>query len=269
MTATAVDARAEAHRAAREVLSASDAPRRLWYAGADIPVTADRETVEGFAPFEPVSGGLVILPSAGDTVQHWGAADYCGTVLECVATTPSAAKGGDGRRVNITLLQPDGRITVVERQRASHADARHCLTGRDDREMVQHLIAARAEIDRLQAAAEKAEKDHQSFMDKLVEKAHEYADRAQLCGEFDDFMEEQGLPARTIEVEGDVTVTIEVQVTVPAVTRLHEGNMWDDFPESSVTEPLERLLNDAGLGEGMAITSVDATVDDYGPQRYQ
>lgn len=65
-----------------------------------------------------------------------------------------------------------------------------------------------------------------SWVDDLVEKAHEEADNRGWCDEFDDFMENVGLPRRSKEYTVEVDVTVRVSVSVTATTEeeaLEEG----------------------------------------------
>lgn len=56
------------------------------------------------------------------------------------------------------------------------------------------------------------QREQRAWIDQLVESAHEYADDADLCGTFDNFMERQGLPVR--EKSHDVDVTVSVELTI-------------------------------------------------------
>lgn len=50
-------------------------------------------------------------------------------------------------------------------------------------------------------------------VDSLVDEAHALADRKGLCSDFDDFMDELGLPRRTRDYSVEVNVTVTVYVT--------------------------------------------------------
>lgn len=61
-----------------------------------------------------------------------------------------------------------------------------------------------------------AARSRELWMEQLVEDAHVYADRNSLCGAFDEFMEEHGLPTRTRSYTVRVAVTSTVLIPVTA-----------------------------------------------------
>ncbi len=85
--------------------------------------------------------------------------------------------------------------------------------------------------------------DHQAWKDRLVEVAHDEANKRGWCSEFDDLMDSLDLPGRVREFDFEVRFTSAVTVTV-------EGRNADDAGErvdaEAVIETLRGLL---GYGE--------------------
>lgn len=72
----------------------------------------------------------------------------------------------------------------------------------------------------------------QARLDSIVEAAHEYADDKNLCSEFDEFMERQGLPGRVREFT--LRVTVELDLSVEARSSEEAENMAEDELDSGL-----------------------------------
>lgn len=101
-----------------------------------------------------------------------------------------------------------------------------------------------------EAGKREAEERHERFMAALVSDAHEYANDNDLCGEFDRFMEEHGLPRREREYEVTFTITYSSTALVTA---------------SSSDEAAEALVENPGAyisTEYVSLDSDNISVDD-------
>jgi hypothetical protein len=85
-------------------------------------------------------------------------------------------------------------------------------------------------------------------MAELIRKAHDTANAKGLCEEFDDFMEEIGLPPRSKDWEvtvklTDVYLTIEVNAT-------SEDDALEAVDNQMVAEQLRKYVRDSQLIDG-------------------
>lgn len=78
-----------------------------------------------------------------------------------------------------------------------------------------------------------------SRMDDLVERAHDLANEKSYCTEFDDFMEELGLPRRDAEYNVSVDVTFSVSLTV---TAHDEDSATSDVDHEEVVDAARDML---------------------------
>lgn len=108
------------------------------------------------------------------------------------------------------------------------------------------------------------EKDEQiqrwrEWRDRLVEDAHQMANEKDLCGEFDDFMEEHGLPRRmkTFEVTVQFTGTIRfnVKASEEADAESEAYSMIRRFDESSMNRHFEDEVAASGSEEIIEVVS--------------
>ncbi|MDF3310459.1 hypothetical protein P3H15_36185 [Rhodococcus sp. T2V] len=80
-------------------------------------------------------------------------------------------------------------------------------------------MVARREAATLRERLEGAHADHVKWVDAIATSAHEWADKNNLCGEFDRFMAEHDLPPRRREF----SVECEVTITTRSVWRWRRG----------------------------------------------
>ena len=85
-----------------------------------------------------------------------------------------------------------------------------------------------------------AETTYRNRLDRLVESAHEYAEDNELCGKFDEFMEENSLPPRQKSFDLAVEVTATVYLT-------REGRDADDAAESVSKEEIVAYLDSSNI----------------------
>lgn len=77
--------------------------------------------------------------------------------------------------------------------------------------------------------------EHEMWKNNLAIDAHEYANENNLCGVFDAFMIEHGLPARTREYEVEVDVEFRVRIT-------REGSSAEDAAESIDQDDVDEAI---------------------------
>ncbi|ABH00652.1 hypothetical protein RHA1_ro11005 (plasmid) [Rhodococcus jostii RHA1] len=84
------------------------------------------------------------------------------------------------------------------------------------------VMISRREVATLRERLEGAHADHMKWIDAVATSAHQWADENNLCSEFDQFMEEHGLPPRSREFTVEALVTITTKVSVPVSARSEE-----------------------------------------------
>jgi hypothetical protein len=88
---------------------------------------------------------------------------------------------------------------------------------------------------------------------ELIRDAHEHADRHNMCNEFDQFMEEHGLPTRTRDYSAEVTVTVTVTVNC--------SGRDDESAEQSIDRyDVRDALNDLYRSGNLSIEDMDYSV---------
>lgn len=106
---------------------------------------------------------------------------------------------------------------------AAFVDSVHARTRIDG-----ELETVRQERAQLADSLRDADRRHESRLAELVEDACEFADRHSLCGDFDRFMEERGLPGRSRDHEVEVTVTAHLTVSVSARSQADAEDAVDE-----------------------------------------
>lgn len=176
------------------------------------------------------SRAAVLLPRVGQDVrvEHGGATFvghflgllervYEGTGQWCLRGSILTASG-----VQTVVLPPEAWAVPVEARGGG-------FTGVS----VDAAVRALAEV---HVGSQRALQAHEAWKDRTVERAHEYADDNDLCGRFDDFMEEVGLPSR----RRSETVTLSVQVDVEVELGRHD-EACDFITEDMVRDELRRV----------------------------
>lgn len=106
--------------------------------------------------------------------------------------------------------------------------------------MVSAERAARAAAATAELTLRGKETAWQTWKDRLVEAAHERADTHDYCPEFDDFMEDHGLPPRMhgydVEVTLRVTVVKSARTADGAIDGVEAGDVQDAIDELSWSE---------------------------------
>jgi len=121
------------------------------------------------------------------------------------------------------------------------------------------LAALRWEADRAKAAAHAAYSEldcHRERLESIVDAAHEYADRAELCSAFDVFMQEQGLRTRSRDYSVTVDVTLRLSVTAGGYNADNAAAKVDNGAVQEAIYNLDRLTLDRMVG-GFEITDVE------------
>jgi hypothetical protein len=96
--------------------------------------------------------------------------------------------------------------------------------------------------------------EHERWKERLTARLHEEADNRDYCSEFDDVMEELGLPRRRRPIEVTVTVTVELSVTRDA--RDDDEAVADVLDGLGLREGRQYRLD----GHGVTVTDVEAEV---------
>lgn len=87
------------------------------------------------------------------------------------------------------------------------------------------------------ARTEAAESRHATWIESIVEDAHEWADENDLCEKFDEFMEDHGLPTRTRTYTVWATVSARVPVNV-------EARSYDDARDDVGEHEIRKVVED-------------------------
>lgn len=183
-------------------------------------------------------GDLVVLPVLGERVQVATSSGGLVGWWLCHEELPNA-------RVRVSVLTVDGLRQAVIEPRA--ADVR-LVAGSDS--CPPDLRLALKALDTTTKAAQLAELLHQQRIDALVEAAHEEANYRDWCGEFDDFMENNGLPRRSRDYE----VTVEVPVTVTVTVTARSS---DDAEEMVTRDDVWEVLTRDNLDMSQATVEAD------------
>lgn len=145
---------------------------------------------------------LVVLPRLGEPVRT---VDDCGrTVLGCWLGLAGSATG---QTVPAFLLD-EGQVRRVMLP-VREIDARRSVSGAAAEDARTVLAALLAEAGAHAATSQR----HQAWVDDLVAGAHAEAEARGWCGEFDEFMEDRGLPRRCRDYDLTVHVTATVHLT--------------------------------------------------------
>ncbi|MFF0818627.1 hypothetical protein ACFYVR_26290 [Rhodococcus sp. NPDC003318] len=198
----------------------------------------------------PSDGRFVSVVSGGGMVSGWLAVDPA-----------RRADDAADRRVSVAVLPADGAVWVsevtarqVEPSDAPGGDAGTWLSTRE-LGALRSVVSARVELLETRADAQRQRERRESWLESLVSDAHEWADSNSLCGEFDRFMDEHGLPGRDrdYEVTVDVTVTTRLTITRTASSADSAEGLIDS---SDVEEELRDRLGSYGQ-------SLDFDVSDW------
>lgn len=184
----------------------------------------------------PVEGAWVQVRSedGGAIVRGWLSVDPVSAGVEGVnvavvtvgtAPTGEATIGVWTGRVTPERVNPTGvgDTPSVPLWFAGFVDVVHART-----RMAGDLEAVGRERGQLTELLRTTKQRHESRISELAEDACEFADRHNLCGEFDRFMEDHGLPGRARDHEVEVTVTAHLTVTVSARSQTDAENEVDE-----------------------------------------
>lgn len=124
------------------------------------------------------------------------------------------------------------------------ADTSTAVLNHSRRLRIESLLAQITEADE---AILQARRDHESWMLRLVEVAHEVADSHEWCEVFDGGMARVGLPSRTEEVTVTATLTYEEEVDSDdiseAVIRYATGESHPTHDEIEMTGTIEVTIS--------------------------
>lgn len=150
----------------------------------------------------------IILPNVGESVT---VDDETGLWLGLIP-----GSGSDGQ-VTVWLLC--GSVVREVRRPAAAWHAAQCVTGPAQADVGAALSALALATQRAHTLNEsmvQQREARQRWCDALVADLHEEAERRDFCSDFDDWMDDHGLPGRTLEWSVPVDVTARVMVTVSA-----------------------------------------------------
>lgn len=204
----------------------------LGYDGAALRVTDRDEALS--------SDAAIPLPMCGEAIDTRDRTDRSLSAVYLGVCEPSAVTAHDAA---------DGSVEIFVLREGSvfstwvlpvHLDARYSVTGSPEEsqgDLLRALAAQSQHVRREQRQREAQVRAHQSTIDTLVSDAHDYADRNSLCEQFDEFMEEHGLPGRT----RDFCVRVEVTATLYlARSACSVDEAVDEICRSDVAEALDR-----------------------------
>lgn len=109
----------------------------------------------------------------------------------------------------------------------------------------QQLAEAREEIAQVRNARYTLINEHERWKERLVERLHREANDRDYCSEFDDVMEDLGLPRR--ERDYEVTVTVRLRISV-GVTAGSPGDARDDVQQWDSDDLKSRVIEDLRQG---------------------
>ncbi|MFZ2175685.1 MAG: hypothetical protein WAW17_16935 [Rhodococcus sp. (in: high G+C Gram-positive bacteria)] len=199
------------------------------------------ERVEGSAEsavFPPSDGAFVNVDTGSAWIRGWVVVDRSGEPAPAgwadVALVPVSADvvvwHGRVTPDQVKLEAPGVQPVWWDRVAPVIAEAM-----RSRRDVARTREAHRAAED----AKANLQLSHAQWVDKLVESAHAWADENSLCSQFDNFMEEHDLPARSRDFDVEVDVTMRATVTVSVTARSS-----DDARDSVDSDAVESALRD-------------------------
>lgn len=163
----------------------------------DVPnVPASSEQPADF----PADGTYAVVMTDAGELSGWVAVS--GIDRAMLAAEPD-------RRIPVALLNMTGAVSLLM-QYPRDVQPRTAPNGAEL--TARELALLRAALSAL-TVERNAQAKQDARLDSLVEDAHEWADRHNLCSVFDDFMKSHGLPTRTREYEVQTAVTTEVLVS--------------------------------------------------------
>lgn len=189
---------------------------------------------------------VAALPADGAFVSVVADEGVCSGWLVLDADDRAEIAGGQSDRpVIAAVVSPDGTVAypLVRRGDVQTAAAPGGASGTwlSERELSMlraALAAQRAAVAARRRAAEDRQK-RDEWLESLVCDAHEWADRNSLCGEFDRFMEEHGLPGRA----RDYSVALTVSVTVPLSVTVFATSEDDARERADMLDMADVLLS--------------------------
>jgi hypothetical protein len=115
--------------------------------------------------------------------------------------------------------------------------------------IVGHMNQRVLELQEQVVARDRTITCHSEWRDRLVEDAHAYANEQDLCGRFDDFMENHDMPRRPQEFE----VRLTLRCSIPALSDGEESDLEGEGYFRVTTEPdqvvIERTFDVEGVDE--------------------
>jgi len=179
---------------------------------------------------------VIPLPMMGERVEVATEQGMVVGVWVQRITTPGSHL--DERNGFVTALLVVGGELRQMRCQAGEWDARRTVREQPDPPLRDVLALLLAE----QAASRDQLVTHEAWRDNLVAEAHDWATREDLCGRFDDFMSEMGLPGRSRDYSVAVEVTFTVYVSVSAVDA-------EDAEEMVSRQDVADAIRDRGDGD--------------------
>lgn len=120
------------------------------------------------------------------------------------------------------MLTADGEVVYAHRTRQEWLDAQ-----RENRHPSAVMLFA-------------LHRKRKAELNAVVMAAHEYADDHDLCGEFDDFLDEHGLPSRN---DREQYMSVRVGVTVPVTgAGRTEQDAYEDLDREEIFEAMRSVM---------------------------
>lgn len=202
------------------------------------PGRHDGVSVFDSAGAEFVVGDLVVMPVLGERVSlATPAGAVVGWWLSHDELPDGAVRASVLTATGVQQVQVAARVADI--RLASHSE-----------QCPPDLRVALEAVVTTAASAQLAERMHQRRIDDLVMAAHEEATEQGWCSQFDDFMENQGLPRR----DRDYEVTVEVPVTVTVTVTAKSS---EDAEEMVGIEDVWQALTRDNIDMGSAEISAD------------
>lgn len=250
MTAVAADAHATSQQVGTWI-ELGAAGRPVWLPGhatltplvrldGGVPVVSDGEG-------EKADTAGVPLPFIGEPVRLPRLGTGLGPVEGLWVGVREGARLARGATVARVLTEdtvvehevgPDCAETVL----ALHAS--RAVIGSTDGAQVagaRAVAALLARLDEADQSRQEAAADHERWRADLAEAAHQEADEREWCSEFDDFLEQVGLPRRSRDWRVNLTLTVSVHLNATSESAAEESVTSEMVREAVESEG--RFLN--------------------------
>lgn len=189
----------------------------------------------------PYPDGTYVSVQIGETsIKGW------------IVSRPLLVGGGKGLVSAVVVpSNPDKAPMFVEvtREQVTPLEQHVALASWSRVEKVAQLLLAAhldAQVAQLECAntarnLEAVKTQHAQWVNQLVEASHRWANENELCGQFDEFMEEQGLPTRNADYVIEVSATIGLRLRLTRTAR-SESDAEDILSSEDVDEELQDMI---------------------------